>query len=828
MRVIMVDRNTKKLIAFVLMLAMIVPNAYYVSAADGIFTGRGSSDENTSDAFQSYTQEEEIEGPDAFGIVNVLEIIPDERMAFVGYTIGGCEPLGDSPEEKAWIMDAMANNSAGSSDNAWQNPYYKDKFSAVSTSSDIPAMTYEFGYYTGYFKKVATDQGMYSIGAVSYSGGKVSNVIMVSKFATNAESHASTYDYVWVESEKDDDGKYTQKDLYTTEAELNAGDPIYVYNYKKTKYLNNEEFLTLVYPAKVISGGHVYEADGTHAAYSTDSTTKSTGVYGDGTNLKAVELFKKATNSNGNKGVKIFARTPAQLQLEENKDLIDNVDLIVIGINGDGTYDAAFNAYKKAFSNIRSDATGDADTFSMTNDLTFAQVMKIYNRVCKEDLAIVCSHLCYSAIPNTQECNIWKLMFMLYLVNVSGEDQAGVCGSGRELFKDFMTSYKDKAPVIARAKTGVNSSDAFTDLKASDFIRIDETTGAFITDEKYNGGYYQRLAGGYGPDNVVWRFVNKTNGMKWPTSFKDDWFLGWSQASTENGSYVGNDFFPLLYYYGKEQYWDNPKTQGKYIIKSDTGLNMSNGYGRYRNQMLFNNQYSLFTVGDGGGVSMLKNIIDDIKPNKITPQPSKHIEKVTKIAYMTMNIVNGDSVNKDIHGNKVMYVNQYEVNNKTESKNIKKLPFEFEVRTTHPIKKMVLKLNIGGVEETIASYDFGTVSSDPLGDSPVSDTEMTYSISGGGSGKLDRAAIDTTAEPPENRNPAKPKNSEGKEVDDKVWKYTGKIEELKREKFKDVRNAKVILEVESSFEVSDGVGGTKPLSATDSITVVKREFFALQ
>ena len=819
-------RLIRNLIAFALVLVIILPDVYAVSAADGIFEGRrGSSDENTAEAFQGYTVEEEIEGPDAFGIVNVLEIVPDERMAYVGYTIGGCEPLGESTEEKAWIMDAMANNSAGSQYNSWQNPYYKNKFSALTTSTEIPAFIYEFGYYTGYFKKVAENQGYYSIGEIFTEGDKVTNVIMVSKFATNAESHASTYDYVWVESAKDSEGNYVQSDdVYTTRSELQEGKPIYLHNYKKTKYLNNEEFLTLVYPAEVKSGGITYKADGTHGAYSIAGDTSATGVYGDGTNLKAAELFKIASNSNGNKGVKIFVRTPSQLQLEENKDIIDNVDLIVMGINGDGTNDAAFNAYQLAYRDIKSDAGDSVKKYSMTNDLTFEQVLKIYNRVCNEDLAIVCSHLCYSDIPNQQECNIWKLMFMLYLINVDGQDQAGICGSGREFFKDFLNTkeYKDKARVIARAKTGVYSSDDFVDLKASDIIRIDETDGSFITDEKYNGGYYQKLDGGYGPDYAVWRFNTKTNGTKWPTSIKDDWLLGWSQASTENGSYVGNDFFPLMYYYGKEQYWDNPKAHGEYILKSGTGLNMNGGYGQYKNQMLFNNQYSLFTVGSGGGVSMMKSIIDDIKPKKITPKPSIIKTQVSKTAYMTMNIVNGDSVNKDIHGNKIMYVNQYEVNNANPEKNIPYIPFEFEVRTTHPISKMVLKLKVGASEETIATYAFSASSDDPLGDSPADKLNYTFS---GGSGKLTKAPIDTTSDPPEMRNPAKPKNPiTGVVVDDKVWKYTGTIKELIRDKFKDSRNVRVIFEVESSFKVN---GGT-PLKAVDEITVVKREFFALQ
>ncbi len=822
----------KRFVAIIMVLGMTVPDAYCVEAADGIFTGKGSDYEDIEHGKHGYSEQVWVEGKDAYGIINVLEIVPDERMGFLGYTIGGCEPLGDSAEEKAWIMDGMANNSAGSESNAWHNPYYKDKFSAVSTSSDVPAMTYEFGYYTGYFKKVSPNCGVYAMGNVTYDGERVSNVVMVSKFANNAESNDGKYDYVWIESPKDEDGNYTQKNLYTTESQLKAGEPIYVYDYKKTKYLNNEEFLTIIYPAKVESGENTYTADGTNGAYSTDSNTEMTSV--NTNNLKAAELFKVATNSNGNKGIKIFTRTPSQLQLDENKSLIDNVDLIVMANSGDGTYEAALAAYKKRYegTGLKTDdqlniGTNNRGKYDAGNDLSFEQLMKIYKRVVvDENLAIACSHTCGSR--GNLETNISKLMFMLYYVNSKDEDSEGTGGSGRKMFMDFMDSYKDKAPVIARARDGVNSTNGFTDLKASDFVRIDETTGEFVVNNKYNGWYYEKVSGIDGPDNIIWRFrdgdIKKTT--NWPSEVADYWLLcytnggiprkydwGWGEEY-----YSKQKQFPLFKYYmyvNNPYYHGDDNLDGKYVVR-DNPLWTTGPYARYMNQLIFQDTYTLFRVGNNGGAFQLQSIIKDT-PKKKPPEPAGHYESITKTAFMTMNIVNGDSVNTDIGGNKIMYVNDYEVDTERGGR-LTSIPFNFEIRTTHPLDKM--ELYVDGVDDPIAEYSFNTTKTDPLGNSAPASLGYTIITGGSGSGSLTKAADESGNTPP---GPKNPDTLEG--VDDKIWRYTGTINELTKSYFETTRNATVKFKVYSTFTLSEVEGS---LNAVDTITIVKREFFPLK
>ena len=53
--------------------------------ADGIFDGENSSGENKNDDI--------VESAEGKSLFNILEILPTERKAVVGFSIGGCEPF---------------------------------------------------------------------------------------------------------------------------------------------------------------------------------------------------------------------------------------------------------------------------------------------------------------------------------------------------------------------------------------------------------------------------------------------------------------------------------------------------------------------------------------------------------------------------------------------------------------------------------------------------------------------------------------------------------------------------------------------------------------
>lgn len=792
--------------------------------ADGKWEGRGSDYEDPSEAKHGYKVREEIKDS-KYGIVNILEIVPDQRMGFVGYTIGGCEPLGETSEEREWIMDAMANDETGSDEYLSQNPYFIDDIEAL-VDPDLPALTYERGKYTGYFKKVANGHGMYKLDGVEYSGDNVSNVVMTSRFKNNGSpvsQSADGFDYVWIESEKDSEGNYTQKGKYTTKAELESGEPIYLYEYKKIKCLNNEEFLSFIYPAEVKdSNGTIYRVDGKEGIYHTGDNCVM--ISENSKNKKVVEMYKNAKDSKGNRGIKVFTRTPAQLQKEE--DLIDNVDLIIIASHVDSEYVDAYDTYNIAYKGIvpDSDLRNKGQYTLDTNDLTFEQVMKIYKRVVvKQNVAIACSQLCLTEISNPGEMNIWKLMFMLYLFNSKDNNETGVSGSGRRFIMDFMETYKDSAPTIARVRGDINSNESFKDIKASDIVCINEETGKFIVKEDYNNWFYEKIQDIDGPDYVKWRFRSSdisSSGMKWPTSIKDNWLLAWTEGdvySKENNQFkysgYNNTSFPLYKYYlyvYNEYYHGNDNEKGLYIHTYSPSFDGS--YSKYMNQMMYKTSGRLFSIKNGGA-ELIKSIIKNMS-EKVIPEPSEgssHTEEVEKTAYMTMNIYNGDGVNKKIGGNKVIYFNDYEV---LQDK-IDKIDIDFEIRTTHPIEGMELYIEPG--HKTIANYTFTTTNSDALGN--TAPTELQYVIKdkdgnklGTGKGKLTKTVAG-----------AGESNPDKKVVDDPVWKYSGQVEELTKEYFKSSRNTNVRLRVYSNLDVAGG----KKLESVDSITLVRRDFFML-
>ena len=815
-----------------------------IAMADGEYSGRGSDYVDDSTGKHSYSVEEEVEGDGTYGIVNILEIVPDEKVGFVGYSIGGCEPLGDTDEERMWMMDALANKEIGNDQYGWQVPYFIDSMEYF-VSGIAPALTYKPGLYTGYFKKVAPGHGMYKIDSITYNGGKVDNVVMFSRFKNPnsvLSNGSSGYDYVWVESEKDSEGNYIQKNIYTTKEQLEAGEPIYVYDYKKSKYYNNEEFLSFVYPAKVRdSKDNIYTVDEQHGVYNMgyqlnidqwgNKKYHDYAINSENANKKAVDMFKTAVDKNGNQGIKVFTRTPAQLQSEA--DLIDNVDIIFVADlpsdnNADSEYKGALNLHRIAYKGIEDDSTlNKLDKYAVgSNDLSFEQVMKIYKRVVvDQNVVIVSSHHCFAEKTSDSQTNIWKLMVMLYLVNSKDKNDQGVSGSGREFFMNFMKEYKDKAPYIASAREDISASPV--DLKAYDFIRLDETDGSFIRSDLYNEWFYEKT------DNVPWK--KKWNGeyydyikytgitsedtLLWPTgNIEQDWMLGTigGKGYNKDGTLADDNWitgFPIYQYYFYNQYGE---PDGLYITLNTPSF--KDGFSRYENQMIFNDTGVLLKI-DKGGVDLLNSAIDVIIPNKIIPSSSgggTHTESVTKTAYMTMNIINGDSVNKLIGGNKVMYVNKYEL----DKTGFDYVPFDFEIRTTHPIDKMVLYFE-GQESDPIATYTFAESNPEELGATAPDGYNYTYVTKNGGSGS---GTLTKTLSTTTDKNPVKVKELiSGVDSNSNIWKYKGTINEFTKNYFKNRKNTTVYFRVYSNLSLSGG----DPMKATDSITVVTRDFFML-
>ena len=88
-----------------------------------------------------------------------------------------------------------------------------------------------------------------------------------------------------------------------------------------------------------------------------------------------------------------------------------------------------------------------------------------------------------------------------------------------------------------------------------------------------------------------------------------------------------------------------------------------------------------------------------------------------------------------------------------------------------------------------------------------------------GSGELKK-----TSSTPADRNPVKVKELiSGVDSDSNIWKYNGTINEFTKNYFKNRKNTTVYFRVYSNLSLSGG----EPMKATDSITVVTRDFFML-
>lgn len=370
-------------------------------------------------------------------VVNVLEIVPSEGLAQVGYTVAGCEPLGDTDEMREAILDGLFNMCPGSANEQYNNwPKLNDL--AMNNNNSFKAMGYTEKEYPGCYKYVGNGNGVYSLGtmsdAVKYKDGYVDDVIMISKYYDNyKEQSTKKNDYIWIYGDSNQSRK-------TTKEQLESNGDIYIsHNYRK-KYFNNEEFLSVLY---------------------SDSTTTSARGVGGVDGVKGIYDFKKngdqltnfVTVANGNydkiaewrktHDVNVVTRTPKTLKDED----ISTADIIIMcACESDGSYNKSLDIY-----NLVNGTSVTKDQFSASNDITWNQVIEIYERVViKQDVAFLASENCSAG--NNFDTNIRKLMCMLFFIIDNHTYDAGNdpdrMGSGREMFMDFMKKYVDDSRYI--------------------------------------------------------------------------------------------------------------------------------------------------------------------------------------------------------------------------------------------------------------------------------------------------------------------------------------------------------------------------------------------
>lgn len=390
-------------------------------------TQEAMADGNYSDLNSDSPKSEEkpISASTTQSVVNILEILPYEGLAQIGYTIGGCEPVADNDADRKMIMDGIYNSCPGNYDITTNSrPILTDM--AMNTSSEFKAMGYKREECVGYYEKVDDGKGVYSLSSVSYdANGYVDDVVMVSKFYTGGGVDSSgKNNYVWHDN--------VGQTMHTDQEKLEQGGPIYLYHHYKTTYYNNEEFLSVLYSDSTTTGPRgVNGVDGVRGMYTFGTGVDPNIITGVTDNKSKIEDWKKTHT------VKVNTKSPKNVTAID----IDSADIIVMcACVSDGSYDFSLQVNNKITGNSYKK---EDFTFDDGNNLSWENVIRIYERVViKQDVSFLASETCTSG--NNFDTNIRKLMCMLFLVhdNHAGDDPDNM-GSGREMFMDYMKKYVD-------------------------------------------------------------------------------------------------------------------------------------------------------------------------------------------------------------------------------------------------------------------------------------------------------------------------------------------------------------------------------------------------
>ena len=689
--------------------------------ADGNYNGSDSFWEKTSDDSDTINTNETLYH------YNILEIVRGEGMGTIGYLIDGLEPVpGDTPEMRHAAMDALMNTVNGRS---WlgEKPNAVRNFEAKLSYDKMPfEVQSSSNGYTGYYKYVGPDKGFYYVDDSTYDEGSHS-VIAESKFYnySNNTYSGKSYDYIWVDA----DGTAQQ----LIDSDVTDDDKDYVVeHHRKYKYVNKNTFFGTLYTPQE------YDAN-------------------------ANDKYKSSTVDEWKKNHKVQLKTVPCGQLKDED--IEWADLIIIS-NGDGDQvTEAYNIYKYSHpQEAKNGLLPDKNSLPKFEIKTFRQALLIYDRIAaREDASVVFDVKNITGGTSEINNNLRKLIAMLFRMDKIINNTTVRC-AGRDMFMDYLPFYVDawKAPGqrtdgVSNAFNGlkemngymyqdfprtqvsasysgdsdVDSTNYYYDINGkvvektayfrrgksntTDYIYIDDE-GRFrvIADEySYSGKVYWVDYDAYGSQSgFAYRYVswvknlaqlNKSQTWPWQLSGSDgDGYLKYwwfSKEVTDQHVHI-----PIYFmYYG----W------GGYRAFNSSGDNLE---GAYKNQS-FSYENVLYQNDN------MKKAINgrEVKREYTDPTHSEQIPTPHHY-FLSVNIENGDGVNKTIGGNKVLYVNDYEM---TGSNAITELPIRFTVRTSENIHKIELVKKKGSIETVIQQYN--PVSSNDI---TIPEADQTLKCSG--------------------------------------------------------------------------------------------------
>ncbi len=688
--------------------------------ADGNYNGTDSS-------FEIACDEDEMSSG-TVSCYNILEIVRGEGLGTFGYFIDGWEPMPvEGAEMKHAYMDAIMNEVCGDPD---QNKYkelptafrnFSSKFSAAKRpfelSSDSPAP----GYYTGYYKYVGSEKGVYAL-----VSGSLDKENFKAKMKSKFYNSGTGYDYIWVDSDQ------TATQLKNS-GTLDLNKDIIVQNHRKYKYVNKNMFFNQIYTPQEYDKNAAENSRYSGSSYDEWKETHKV-------NLKTI--------------------TCAELKDED----IEWADLIIFSNSSDDYAKEAYNIYKLACPD-KGSSLPSRDSLPELKLKDFHQAFLIYDRiVAREDASIIFDVKSVSA--GAINTDFKKLLAMLFRVNKienkNGVNQV-VNYAGRDMFMDYLPYYVDKNMAPGQQPDGESNkhnhqtevngymyqdfprdltdksgdrveSDGYyydknrnkVDSKPPYYFKMDRsnttdyiyisTDGKFmVSDDNCERIYFNDWEGnnnnntGWAHRVVSWynNLMPKSGSNEWPFDTSgtegDDYLKYWwfSKDVTDQGCHI-----PIYYqYYGWGGY--RALRQGN-DIPEDSYKNEAFGY----ENVLHNTDI----VSDAVNGRKKKREYED----------ETHVEtKDKKYFFLSLNIENGDGVNKTQKGNKVMYINDYEVSGRTD------LPINFKLRTSENIAK--IELFRKGVTDTdpvrIALYEPKATN-----DITALDKKLEFTKSPGGTG----------------------------------------------------------------------------------------------
>ena len=446
---------------------------------------------------------------------------------------------------------------------------------------------------------------------------RVEDVMMFSKYHNQTPSKSKDYGWIWheeasgtVHDEIVSGTRFTSASLIDTGGYVNYSSPseknrIYLKDHIRNTVINNETF-------KLFTMQDIFEE------YTPNSMLDIRYGIWDTTNEKYCEVNKNALSSWEGSGHKVTLNVRIPTDVTAND--IENCDMVIIGIDGDGGFD-----YAKQLNGLIKETSYSSVSYSSSNDLSFENVLLIYKKVIAEEIAIACPYSLISAGNGKASTNIGKLFEMLYCVQneditkesivdetltkaklkkieKQGEtsnywtvdpayqkdlaDRVLVQGSGREMFSDFIKSMANKAlskPLY---------DDKTLSHPTTDFVYIEESgtnAGSIIVPAKNETieGYVFKNSAKVIP---IWGGGGGTS----LSAFEEN-LLQWN-----TNKYLGDRYRSSFTGYDKTAFVWNPVYNHYYKFSYSEPQ-----AGIYRNQVVWNQTSDLLHFSKSGGSGLL-------------------------------------------------------------------------------------------------------------------------------------------------------------------------------------------------------------------------------